>query len=351
MSGRREILLSGTIIYGDELEPIEGYVCLRDGIIKEVGSEKVDSDFEGIIAPRLVNAHVHIGDSVIKDPPFMPLADLVGPGGLKHIALARAGRMRTIEGMTRTLQDMAETGTWAFADFREGGKEGVDMIFEALHHVPLETRILGRPKPGENEIHERCWGLGISSTRDYDPTTIEQAADQARRSGQIIAIHAGEAGDDDISDALRLKPHFLVHMNKASRKQLKEVADLGIPVVISPRSNLVTGTNLPDVSTMIDLGITVGVGTDNVMLNSPNMLEEMALLCKALLHDDRQVFKMCTLNGAKIMGIDRRAGSIEEGKAGRLMVIDRDTNNLWGSIDPLASLVRRVRPSDIMAVF
>ncbi|NPV62758.1 MAG: amidohydrolase family protein [Methanotrichaceae archaeon] len=351
MSAHRDVLLAGTIIYGDDFELREGYVCLRDGIIREIGKEKVDADLEGIIAPRLVNAHVHIGDSVIKDPPFMPLSDLVGPGGLKHMALAEAGHRRTVEAMSRTLQDMVETGTWAFIDFREGGRDGVEMILEALGRVPMEARILGRPGKGELDIHESCWGLGISSTRDYDQSAINAAADRARESGRIIGIHAGEAGDDDICDAIRLQPSFLVHMNRASRKQLKEVADLGIPVVICPRSNQVTGTGLPDVSAMIDLGIVVGVGTDNVMLNSPNMLEEMAWLSKALLHDDRQVFKMCTLNGAKIMGIDQRAGTIEEGKAGRLMVIDRDTNNLWGSFDPLSSLVRRLRPSDIMAVF
>jgi cytosine/adenosine deaminase-related metal-dependent hydrolase len=124
-----------------------------------------------------------------------------------------------------------------------------------------------------------------------------------------------------------------------------------VPVVVCPRSNLVTGAGLPDVQGMIDLGITVGVGTDNVMLNSPNMFSEMELVSKALLHDDRQVFKMCTLNGAKIMGIDEKAGSISEGKEARLMVIDKLSDNMWGSSDLLASVVRRARPSDILAIF
>ncbi len=124
-----------------------------------------------------------------------------------------------------------------------------------------------------------------------------------------------------------------------------------LPVVVCPRSNLMTDVGLPDVRRMIDLGITVGVGTDNVMLNSPNMFEEMQLISKALLHDDRQVFKMCTLNGAEIMGIDQMTGSICEGKEGRVMVLDRQSNNLWGTQNPMASVVRRARPSDILAIF
>jgi cytosine/adenosine deaminase-related metal-dependent hydrolase len=107
---------------------------------------------------------------------------------------------------------------------------------------------------------------------------------------------------------------------------------------------------LPGVKKMLDLGITVGVGTDNVMLNSPDIFQEMQILVKALLHDDRQVFKMCTLNGARIAGLDQRLGSIREGKEARVMVIDNKSNNMWGSMQPLSSIVRRAGPSDIIAI-
>ena len=140
-------------------------------------------------------------------------------------------------------------------------------------------------------------------------------------------------------------------MSRADDSDLMDVARASIPVVVCPRSNLVTGVGLPNVKKMVQLGITVAVGTDNVMLNSPDIFEEMHFLAKALLHDDRQVFKMCTLNGAKIMRLDQRLGSIREGKEARVMVIDRNSNNLWGSRDPLASIVRRAGPSDILAIF
>ncbi len=351
MAEHRDVLLCGTIIYGDDFEPMEGYICIRDGIIAEVGEEKVDADFTGIICPRFVNAHTHIGDSAFKDPPFLSLEDLVGPGGLKHRMLAETSRSRLLDGMKRSLRYMLATGTFAFADFREGGPEGVTIMQEAMKGIPLISRIMGRPAEGCVEIHEGCWGLGISSTRDCNLEILEEAVKTARRAGRKVAIHAGESGRDDIAPALSLDPDFLVHLNRASEKDLKTVADAGIPVVICPRSNLVTGTGLPDARRMIELGITLGVGTDNVMLNSPNIFEEMGLICKALLKDDRQVFKMCTLNGAKIMGIDRCAGSICEGGLCRVMVIDALSDNLWGSSDPLASVVRRAGPSDIKAVF
>jgi cytosine/adenosine deaminase-related metal-dependent hydrolase len=351
MPQAREILLQGTIIYGDDFTPREGYISIRDGIIREFGSEHVDADHEGIVCPRFVNAHVHVGDSAFKDPPFLPLSELVGPGGLKSRMLAQTQRTVLLEGMRRSLQQMAASGTCAFADFREGGAEGARMLEEAVQGLPLLHRILGRPREGQINILESCWGLGISSTRDYDPDQLRAAVAAARNAGQAVGVHAGEAGDDDIGDALALQPDFLVHMNRAPEADLRDVACASIPVVVCPRSNLMTGVGLPDVKKMTELGITVAVGTDNVMLNSPDIFEEMHFLVKALLHDDRQVFKMCTLNGAKITGLDQRLGSIREGKEAKVMVMDKKSNNLWGSMRPLSSIVRRAGPSDIIAIF
>jgi cytosine/adenosine deaminase-related metal-dependent hydrolase len=351
MPKEREILLQGTIIYGDDFQAVDGYISIRDGIIREFGSEHVDADYEGIVCPRFVNAHVHVGDSAFKDPPFLPLSELVGPDGLKAQMLAQTPRAVLLEGMRRSLQQMAASGTCVFADFREGGAEGVSMLEEAVQGLPLLARIMGRPGPGRIDIPESCWGLGISSTRDHDLDHIRAAVDAARQAGQAVGVHAGEAGNDDISDALAFHPDFLVHMNRADDADLKDAARSNQPVVVCPRSNLVTGVGLPNVNRMVELGITIAVGTDNVMMNSPDIFDEMHYISKALLHDDRQVFKMCTLNGAKITGLDQRLGSIREGKEARVMVIDRTSNNIWGSMNPLSSIVRRAGSSDILAIF
>ena len=160
MPQAREILLQGTIIYGDDFQPEDGYISIRDGIIREFGSEHVDADYEGIVCPRFVNAHVHVGDSAFKDPPFLPLSELVGPGGLKARMLAQTPRAVLVEGMRRSLQQMAASGTYAFADFREGGAEGVSMLEEAVRGLPLLARILGRPGPGRDKYPGELLGPG-----------------------------------------------------------------------------------------------------------------------------------------------------------------------------------------------
>ena len=84
------------------------------------------------------------------------------------------------------------------------------------------------------------------------------AVASARKAGQAVAIHAGEAANDDISDAISLEPDFLVHMNHATKEDMKDVASAGIPVVVCPRSNLVTGVGLPDVKRMTEKELRFG---------------------------------------------------------------------------------------------
>jgi cytosine/adenosine deaminase-related metal-dependent hydrolase len=76
----------------------------------------------------------------------------------------------------------------------------------------------------------------------------------------------------------------------------------------------------------------------------------MEFLSKVYRLDDRQVFKFCTLNGAKILGTDENIGSIVDGKQATIMVLNDESPNLSNSNDPVASLVRRGRPDDIKAI-
>jgi cytosine/adenosine deaminase-related metal-dependent hydrolase len=78
------------------------------------------------------------------------------------------------------------------------------------------------------------------------------------------------------------------------------------------------------------------------------MFSEMEFLAKTAIYDDRQVFKLCTLNGAKVSGIDSELGSIKTGKKARLMILNKKSNNMQGIRNPLSSLVRRARPDDII---
>ena len=360
-----EQTIHGKIIYGPEAEVIEGYIIVEDGIIREVHEKK--NDYDNIIAPCFVNAHTHIGDSVLKDPVLgetsghyvkRNLNQLVQPPhGLKHRILNRTSHEDMVKAIRRSLQDMHDTGTCTFADFREGGIKGVLALKEALEHSNIEGRIYGRPVSSEvkdlsaelEELLEHATGLGMSGANDIDMELLRTARECSSDKNSTFAIHAGENSRSDIEKALSLDPDILIHMTQANTSDLKEVAERDIPVVVCPRSNFITGVGMAPVLEMLDEGIKVAVGTDNVMLNSANMFAEMEILSKIFKIEDRQVFMMCTLMGATILELGP-TGSILEGNLAKLMIINGNSNNLTGIRDPISGIVRRGRPDDILSV-
>jgi cytosine/adenosine deaminase-related metal-dependent hydrolase len=363
-----EQIISGTIIAGSELEPVEGYICVNKGIITEIGEE--NSHSSNIIAPCFINAHTHLGDSVFKDPPLgkvsgfriqKDLDSLVKPpDGLKHKILRETPYKSLIEYMRKSLLDMVETGTCAFADFREGGAVGIAALIKALEGLELYSMLLGRPtgpelplktvlaEVGRILLHSN--GLGISGANDLDFELLEKVAGYTKAQKKFFAIHAGEKDRSDIEKALSLEPDLLIHLTNATKKDIEHVADAGIPVVVCPRSNFVTGAGTAPIVDMLKAGIKVAAGTDNVMLNSVNMFAEMEFMSKIFSLDDRQVFKICTLNGSFVMGQNSTC-SIEKGNKANFMILNGNSNNLAGIKNPISGITRRARPDDILSVF
>ncbi len=343
----REFTISGPIIYGDDLELVEGYVAVSGTKVKEVGFERCGSDINGLVCPAFINAHTHVGDAIAKDLPYMPLVDLVAPpDGLKHRVLGAASPDEIADGIRSALDGMRRTGTCHFIDFREGGAAGARLLKELAGG---KATVLGRPVPGEpvEEAVGAGDGAGISSARDVPAEVLHAIVENAKKTRKIVGIHAGELNRMDIKTAIEIMPDFLVHMTHAIGPDIKKVADRDIPVVACPRSNAMTGVGLPPIKRLREAGVTLALGTDNVMLNSPDMLREMEWADKLFLHDDVYTLRMATLNAARLARLEKRKGSVLPGKDADLLVFDLDSDTFKSSQNLLSTVVRRARPDDI----
>ena len=335
------MILEGTILRGPSFEPVEGRVVVEAGTITAVEEEAVEST--DIVVPAFVNAHTHVGDSIAKEAGAgLDLEELVAPpDGLKHRLLRTAAPERLVEAMRHSLRFMESTGTAAFLDFREGGVEGVKALEQAVSGLDIEAVVLGRETV---EAMERGDGFGASGAADGE---FGRERSATRSAGKRFGIHAGEVDAGDINPALDLEPDFLVHLVNAESVHLERIGDSEIPVVVCPRSNLVTGVGLPPITDLVER-TTVALGTDNVMLNSPSMFREMEFAAKLTDLPAEAVLQMATTAGAEIAGLN--CGVIEAGRDAKLVVLDGDSDNLAGVTDVVRAVVRRAEPTDVSNV-
>jgi cytosine/adenosine deaminase-related metal-dependent hydrolase len=132
------------------------------------------------------------------------------------------------------------------------------------------------------------------------------------------------------------------------------VAKKRTAVIVCPRANGILGAGIPKVAKMLKRGCTIGIGTDNVMLNSPDIFRELDYLWKVSratepgLIDAKNILKMATVNAAKILGLN--SGCIEAGRSADLLFIDKNHLDLYPIHNPYASIVQRANQDSIRAV-
>lgn len=333
---------TGTILQGPDLEPVEGRLLIGDdGRIEAIEETAVES--EDIVLPAFVNAHTHIGDSIAKEAGGgLGLEELVAPpDGLKHRLLRDASRDELVAAMATTLAYMERGGTAACFDFREGDVAGVDMLREAAADRAIDAVAFAR---GSVEAMAAGDGFGASGAND---DSFNREREATRDAGKPFAIHAGEADPSDLHPAIDLQPEFLVHVVHPEEDHLERIEREDVPIVVCPRSNLVTGVGLPPVETLADR-TTLALGTDNVMLNSPSMFREMEFLAKCSDLRAREILRMATVNGASLL--DLEYGALEVGNRARVLVLDGDSPNLSGARDPVRAVVRRAGVDDVKTV-
>lgn len=276
--------VSGKILTKNGFE--KGHIGFNKNKIIEMGTGNYSSKpiAKGLIVPTFVNAHTHVGDSFIKQKNLSIPKDIeklvAPPNGLKFKFLNEASEEEIIDGMENSIKSMANAGTGVFCDFREGGFYGICYLKTAMQLWNISSVILSRPEKinyDKKEIElllRNSDGIGLSSISDWKYYEIVKISNQTKKNNKIFALHASERVREDIDKIIDLKPDFLVHMIKASKSDLERVKENNIPIVICPRSNAFFGLKA-NVNLMKKIGLEIVLGTDNAMLNSASILDEV----------------------------------------------------------------------------
>jgi cytosine/adenosine deaminase-related metal-dependent hydrolase len=379
-----------SLLYGKELDYIHNTnVRISGKYIRQVGTKlsplKDESvfDCEGMIMmPGLINSHTHIGDSIAKDIGIdYDVNEKIHPvSGFKQQILKNSDKSHLTSFIKNSCISMIRKGITTFIDFRESGIDGINILKNATSHIPIRSIILGRieyyqdPKSVKNNtsipesgkldlknILNNCNGIGISGPNEFSNSVLKYFSTTKK----IRAIHSAETeesnkiskkiyGKTETQRALLSKPNFLVHMTHASKKDLMLTTKNKVNIVICPRANGSLAEGIPNVSLMLDVGCNVAIGTDNVMINSPDMFREMDYLWKVSMGMKKErlmpknILKMATTNASNLLG--GKVGIIQDNKIADCILIEKHSIDLEPMHNPYASIVHRVSENTIKAV-
>ena len=280
------MIVEGAVLDADGARA--AYVRFRDGRVVEVGQRGTDSSHgrerrvRGIVVPRPVNGHTHLGDAVsVREPPPGPIAKLVRPpDGYKFKILANATPAAKRLALRGAFARMARDGVAAVIDFREEGLPGVEMFRSAARGTTVRPVILGRPlrRPVEREELRRLLdvadGVGLSSALEESTETRRAVARACRSRRKFYGLHASEATREAPGSYLDPRPDLVVHLAKATHDDLVAVRDAKVSVAVCVRSNALFGRQ-PDLRSMERLGMSVLLGTDNAMFHAPSIWREL----------------------------------------------------------------------------
>ena len=317
-----------------------------------------------ILLPKFINSHTHLGDAILKDRAWnLSLKDAVGPNGLKFKCKEKTREQR-IKAIRNTIKEMISTGISTCIDFREGGEDGVKELVEAAKDLPIDIRIFGRPTSDSdlssfiNEVN----GIGYSTPLDYPVEIIKDQTDQILNQGKLISTHIGEDPEiihkaivkhniSDLQVALKvMKPSILVHLNYTELNEMINIPDT-IFIVFCPRSNAYFKLKFPPLDFFLKRDHLIGLGTDNVMVTSPNILDELRWTLFRLKEQNidislLQALKMITTNASQVLPIE--SGCIKVGFWADLLVVDLKSNRTIFSKDPITSVLFRSNINDFV---
>jgi 5-methylthioadenosine/S-adenosylhomocysteine deaminase len=381
---------------------VSGFVAVKDGIIQAVGQACHPIDLPAarevldaggnLVMPGLVNTHCHapmVWFRGLADD--LPLQEWL----TQKIFPVEGGWLdedRIYWGTLLAAAEMIRGGTTTVADSYFYESE----VRRALAQAGLRTVVAqgvldfpfpGVPDPKDNlanaarflESGADSSGLITSSVFCHTPytcgpETLKGAKALTRQAGVPFFTHLAETrreveelkaktglGPAAYLDGLGILDELtvVVHGVWLKPEDLEILARRGVKVSHCPESNLKLASGVAPVPAYLDRGITVGLGTDGAASNNNlDLWGEMSLAAR--LHKvwqgdptvlpAREVVALATREGAEVLALGDRVGTLTQGKQADLIVVDVNQPHLTPLYDPFSHLVYAARHADVRHV-
>lgn len=388
------ILINARILTMDaqEREISDGWIKIKDGLIVAMGdgdppSGEVVDMCGDLLMPGMVNTHCHMPMTLfrglgedIDDRLYryiLPLerecvtADVVAIG-------SRLAALEMIEGGVTTVADMyyfeAEVGRAAsdagiraivgqtLGDFDAPDHDSFDEAFALTDDLvsefqdnPLITASIAPHAPYSTDIPV------MSRVADWADKNPDNPVQMHLAESDLELAWCAENHDArpvEVTERAGLLRHGLIaahclHINKAEAEKL---AAHGVGVAHNARSNGKAGRGIAPIDMMRKAGVPVGLATDGPM--SGNTLDLFAQFAPATMFQkilghsrsilpSKDIIRMATIEGAKVLGMADKIGSLEPGKAADLIRINLSAPRVQPIYDIYSALVFALMPTDV----
>ncbi len=366
VNGEAQIAVRGETIYTMAGATIQdGVIVIRDGRIAEIGPAarvRVPAGFQvlaaKVVTPGLIDAHTVVGlagalnvdhdqDQLERSSPIQPelraldaynprerLVEWVREFGVTTLHTGH-GPGALISGQTMLVKTRGSTLGQALLD---------SLTMVAFSLGPEVSRNFAPRAPGTRAKSVAMLREQFIKAQDYARLQKETAADRrpARDLGmetlvkvlerQVPALITAQAATEILA-AIRLQQEFGFRMvlDGAADAHLlvNEIKAAGVPVILHPTmvrpSGSTQNATLETARILRDAGIPVALqsGYESYVPKTRVVLFEAALAAANGLTME-QALATITIDAARILGIDRRVGSLERGKDGDLALFDGD---------------------------
>lgn len=384
------MIVDGTVLTMDAKNRIieNGTVVIKENKIIAVGGPELTKDYQApkvlnvegdIVMPGLINTHTHASMTV-----FRSLADDV-PDRLHRYIFPLESKMVSREmvrvGANLANVEMIKGGVTTYVDMyyfedevaktvdkiglravlgesviqfpvadAKNADEGIQYAVNFINQYKGHPRITPAFAPHAPYTNSTEHLQQISKlSQELDVPVMIHLAETDREQEEIAKRTGGKSPVQYMADIGALNNKVIaahaIMVNEQDMDLLKKF-DVGVAHNIS--ANTKSAKGVAPVTTMLEKGIRVGLGTDGPMSsNTLTTLNELNLVGKIhkLENKDRAamppltVVELATKGSAKVLHMEDKLGSLETGKLADIIVIDTKSPNMVPMYSPYAALV------------
>ena len=378
-NGKVVIFENDDVIIKDiDLKIENGKIVKIDKNIKQEENEKVIDATGKVVMPGMINTHCHSPMSIFRGTfegvsLYTWLNEKIWP------IEAKLTEEQIYDATMLSIIEMVSTGTTCFNDHyfmteltRKAVEEcGIRAILtrvlmdsdgeDALNKRIEEFKKLYETRNKENDLI--TYTVSPHGLYTCSKKCLEKARELAVQYNLPVHVHFLESIEEieDIKnkhgeESVRvLKKYFedvhtiLAHGVKLMDEDIEILKQMDTGIAHNPLSNLRLGCKIADITKYLRNGINVALGTDGQGSgNNLDMFEVMRTACllQGGIHENedritsKEAIKMATINGAKLLGLENKIGSIENGKDADLILIN---------IAPILDNITKIPNNDVIS--